>query len=297
MSAADPSPGRAGAGGAAGRRAYGTVVVVGGGCYGSYYLRQLTRARDAGALEYERILVVDRDPACRVARAAAMPSGAPGAPGPGGEPAGPPRVQDAPELAVAPHHFSAVRIEIAEWGDFFGRYLAAACARPDLHLTDAIVPSPLMPHLMFDWLLGRARTRWPGRGVASGKLDREPSVPWQRAAPDGTHYVSFAEWMCPINCVEPALCPEIRGPRTWTMPAAVRAYADAERARGRPVVGPLLFHCVHRAFGVGMFDTADAVAADAVLARADLGESFRVLVGTVSHCHGAIGVIDVGGAA
>ncbi|HMA04027.1 MAG TPA: hypothetical protein VKP02_16795, partial [Gemmatimonadaceae bacterium] len=47
---------------------YGTVVVVGGGCYGSYYVRQLGRASHAGALSAERVLVVDRDPACRVAR-------------------------------------------------------------------------------------------------------------------------------------------------------------------------------------------------------------------------------------
>ena len=47
---------------------YGTVVVVGGGCYGSYYVRQLRRAAQNGALGYERLLVVDRDPSCRVAR-------------------------------------------------------------------------------------------------------------------------------------------------------------------------------------------------------------------------------------
>jgi hypothetical protein len=46
---------------------YGTIVVVGGGCYGSYYVRQLGRASSADALSAERVLVVDRDPACRVA--------------------------------------------------------------------------------------------------------------------------------------------------------------------------------------------------------------------------------------
>ncbi|MFL5576471.1 MAG: hypothetical protein ACJ79S_10935 [Gemmatimonadaceae bacterium] len=281
-----------------GRTGYGTIVIVGGGCYGSYYLRQLTRAKDAGAISYDRLLVVDRDPGCRVARAAAGPavSGAAAAPSAAAVAAagGPPRDQDAPELAVARHHFDALRIEVAGWRDFFARYLDDACAEPGRRRNDAIVPSPLMPHLMFDWLLARARARWPGRHVHSAPLEREPSMPWQRAAPDGTHYVSFAEWMCPINCVEPALCPEIRGPRTWSMPPALRAYADAERARGRPVAGPVIFPCVHRAYGVGMFDVADAVAADAALAGADGPGAFRVLVGTVSHCHGALGVIEVG---
>ena len=46
---------------------YGTLIVVGGGCYGSYYVRQLGRARAAGALAWERLIVVDRDSGCRIA--------------------------------------------------------------------------------------------------------------------------------------------------------------------------------------------------------------------------------------
>ena len=49
-------------------QAFGTIVVVGGGCYGSYYVRQLGRAVAAGALVCRRVLVVDRDANCRVAR-------------------------------------------------------------------------------------------------------------------------------------------------------------------------------------------------------------------------------------
>ena len=51
---------------------YGTIIIVGGGCYGSYYLRQLRRAAVAGAIAWKRLVVVDRDPACRVARDESM---------------------------------------------------------------------------------------------------------------------------------------------------------------------------------------------------------------------------------
>jgi hypothetical protein len=47
-------------------QSYHTVVVCGGGCYGGYYLRQLARARQAGALVVDRIIVVDRDAQCQV---------------------------------------------------------------------------------------------------------------------------------------------------------------------------------------------------------------------------------------
>ena len=46
---------------------FGDIVVVGGGCYGSYYVRQLRRARAAGAVAWDRLLVVDHDPGCAIA--------------------------------------------------------------------------------------------------------------------------------------------------------------------------------------------------------------------------------------
>jgi hypothetical protein len=246
---------------------FGTIVVVGGGCYGSYYVRQLHRASLAGALAWRRLLVVDREPACQVS---ALPADA---------------------------RPSALELVTEDWHQFFSRYLSDAADRPDASLDDAIVPSPLMPHLMADWLVARARRRWPGRTVLCTPLGTAPAVPWQRAGDDGTHYVSFAEWMCPINCIEPPRCPHTRGERTWTMPAAIVAYAASEREAGRAIEGPYVFHCAHRAFGVGMLDVGDVVAADRAIAeRCGAGET-SVLVGTVSHCHGALRRIVIGDSA
>jgi hypothetical protein len=248
---------------------YGTIVVVGGGCYGSYYVRQLRRAAAGEALTYERLLVVDRNPACRVASALRREAGDRSA-------------QEPPAPIVV----------VQEWLPFFARYLSDAESSKDAS-RDAIVPSPLMPHLMYQWLAQRARDRWPGRRVETRPLERAPNIPWQQAAPNGTHYVSFAEWTCPINCIEPALCPEIRGPRTWSMPPAVRAYVAAERARGRNLAGPVIFHCTHRAYGVGMFDTLDVIEADRLIAEAGSDGAVEVLVGTVSHCHGALNLLAI----
>ena len=248
------------------RTRYGTIVVVGGGCYGAYYVRQLGRARVAGRLTYARLVVVDRDPGCRVAAEARTP-----------------------ELRDA-----GAEVEVAEWTPYFARYLGAAAAAPHEAADDAIVPSPLMPHLLYEWVAARARARWPARAVATVPLGAPPPTPGQRAAPDGTHYVSFAEWTCPVNCVEPARCPATRGPRSWTMPAALGEYADAERAAGRAVVGPLVFHCTHRAYGVGMIDTRAVVDADALARDAAAAGPARVLVATVSHCHGAVNLLAVG---
>ncbi len=243
-------------------RSYGRITIVGGGCYGSYYLRQLGRARAAGALTWTRLTVVDRDPDCRVS----------------------------PELGEAGGDAELVT---SDWTTYFREYLDAGCDAPASIVHDAIVPSPLMPHLMYEWLRDRARARWPEREVATRPLSAPPPTPWERAAPDGTHYVSFATWICPVNCIEPATCPHTRGPRTWTMPAAAREYVDAERARGRSIAGPALFPVTHRAYGVGMLDTRDVVAADALVRECAAGGPADVLVGTVSHCHGALSVLSI----
>ena len=236
---------------------FGRIIVVGGGCYGGYYVRQLGRAERAGAVVWRELVVVDRDPGCAVARLPAADR--------------PPRL----------------RIVASDWREYFASYLAAASLDAESR-DDAIVPSPLMPHLMADWLVERARARWPVRDIRIEPLGGTLPVPWQRVGDDGTHYASFAEWMCPINCIEPARCPETRGPREWSLPVALRSYAESEASAGRSMGSPLVFHCTHRAFGVGMIDVRDVVQADAqITARVSAGGA-SFLIGTVSHCHGAL---------
>ena len=243
---------------------FGTITVIGGGCYGRYYVRQLHRAFTAGAIRWSALVVVDRDAECLVAH-----------------------LQEAdrpPQLEV----------RVAEWATYLGGYLDGAAANADAHDIDAIVPSPLMPHLLAEWIVGRMRGRWPQREVRVLPLEREPAIPWQRGGDDGTHYLSFAEWMCPINCIEPARCPHTRGPRDWSMPVALRRYVGEERERGRRHADPCVFHCTHRTHGVGMIDVADVLAADASVAGHG-AEGLSVLVGTVSHCHGAVQRVVVSG--
>jgi hypothetical protein len=243
---------------------YASIIVVGGGCYGTYYVRQLQRAAKAGALAADEIVVVDRDAGCAVAQDRAAH-----------EAEGPLRV----------------RFVIAEWRDFFREYLdRAATAAPS---SDAIVPSPLMPHLMGEWLVSRARRRFADREVDTPSLERVPQVPWERAGADRTHYVSFATWMCPVNCVEPRTCPHTRETRTWSLPVRIAEHADRETSEGRPLVAATLF-CRHRAYGVGMFDTAEVVDADARIAASGDAGAADVLIGTVSHCHGAITRLVIG---
>jgi len=236
---------------------------VGGGCYGTFYASQLAKAKARGKVDFRTVIVVDRNPDCRARR----------------------------ELGDAPDRRFVQQV----WRLFFDEFLSGARRTAHGALEDYIVPSPHMPHLMFEWLLARARRRWPGRSVKVEPVPGEIGTPYDRSAPDATRYVSFADWICPTHCIEPALCPAIGAPRTWEMGDAVRALADQLRQEGQPVAGPALFVCKHHVFGVGTFAVEAVLAGDRLVAEAGAsGAAAGVLVGTISSCHGAVNLLSLG---
>jgi hypothetical protein len=231
----------------------GDVVIIGGGCYGSFYTGQLLAGREKGLLSFERLLVIDRDARCQVARER------PGTPG--------------------------VEVVVADWGEFLDGYLGA---RPPGQ-GDVIVPSPFMPHLLREWLLRQAGGQWRGREVGSGPLAGEVGTPYERRGGDQATYLSWADWICPTHCTEPALCPVIRAPRTWSMTEDLQRFAAQTGASG-----PLLFEVRHLAHGVGGFHTSDVIAARDRLVEVGSRGPAELVIATTSHCHAAAGLIRLG---
>jgi glycine/D-amino acid oxidase-like deaminating enzyme len=238
------------------------VVVIGGGCYGTFYATQLARAKAKGKANYRRVLLVDRDPRCR--------AGA-----------------ELPEAADR-------QLITSEWDAFFDRFLGAARPAAVSDEQDYIVPSPHMPHLMFEWVLRRSRARFVDRQFEVVPVPESLDTPYDRTAADRTRYVSFADWVCPTHCIEPAICPAIGRARTWEMPDAVRALAERLRAGGKPVFGPALFVCRHHVYGVGTFAVDAVLEGERILAEAAQAEGATALIGTVSSCHGALNLVRVG---
>ncbi len=123
------------------------LAVIGGGRHGTYHARQLLKAVRRGGLPGHGVLVVDRDPGCRAGR----------------------------ELAGAVE----VSLVIADWLDFLRRWLPAA--RPEDH----VVPAPLAPHLLWQWLAGEL-------DAAPAEPPRGWRLPYERAGPAGELYLSAA---------------------------------------------------------------------------------------------------------
>jgi hypothetical protein len=78
------------------------------------------------------------------------------------------------------------------------------------------------------------------------------------------------------------------------MPVAIAEYVGTERARGHNLAGPFVFHCTHRAYGVGMIDVSAVLDADVAIGALASDGPAEAIVGTMSHCHGALGRLAIG---
>lgn len=152
-------------------------LVIGGGEAGAFYLRQLRRAVAAGRLETGRIVVIDRDPACRVAAHAARDP--------------------------------LVSLQTADWSDWLAVHLGTADRE------DHLVPYHWAPHLLLGWLEGELRRA--GARVSRGGTMAPRGLPFEATTASGDRALSYASWACPPACIEPAVCPHTRQARDWSL--------------------------------------------------------------------------------
>jgi hypothetical protein len=235
-------------------------IVIGGGCYGSHHLKQLEKGRAKGRIGADdRIIVVDRNPACRVVR----------------------------ELAAQPN--PRVTVVQSDW-------LAYYCAHLDtLAAEDELVPAPIAPHLAAEWLLWSLRRHLGETAVRQVPfVDSFGGLPYEYLSPGGDRFISAAGWVCPPNCRAPKKCPAILAPRTWDLNDTIRAFAAAQADR---YTEPIIFNTVYRATGVETIPVgAFRAVRDRMLALARDGATAgkHLIVATASPCHGATTLLAFG---
>lgn len=224
--------------------------VVGGGCFGTQYVRWLLRARSLGMVEFEKVYAVDRDPQCRLTREVTLM----------------PRVE---------------RVE-SDWEEYLSALLLKGS---DASLAeDHWVPSPLSPHLIFGAFCRAARTLHPEMQCSAVGFSEELPPPVRVPLKNGDQAVSFAEWVCPVNCIEPPRCPAIQAPRTWDMKSCLGD--SIERKEGRAVH---VLQCRHFVHGVGTIPLGQIFGEfEKFILNLQTGKCRELLVATTSGCHGLI---------
>lgn len=237
-----------------------TFILIGGGCYGSHHLARLERGRSKGTIgPDDRLLVVDRNPACQVRR----------------------------ELQTAPN--PRVTVVQTDWLEFMK---AEFDHRP---ATDEVVPAPIAPHLAAEWLLWSLESRLPPGLVRQVPFeDAFGGLPYEYLSPAGERFFSAAGWVCPPNCRAPRKCPAILAPRTWDLEDTVREFS---RQHANRYADPAVFRTVYRTTGietipVGYYrETRDRLLAQA---QAGMVAGKQVIVSTLSPCHGAANLLCFG---
>lgn len=229
-------------------------VILGGGCYGSFYAQQLLLARNAGAVQFDEVIVVDHNAQCQARH-------------------------DVPAD-------TSLAFDTRDWDTFFDSYLAEL----DPASKDEIVPPPFTPHLALRWLLRILPEQHPEVHWELEPFKVMPGMPFQHQSAGGPLVVSHADWICPVHCIEPSRCPHTKGPRSWDVTGTVENYRAALELSGQRVLQVHLFQCLHKTYGVGTYPSAAIVRARVAIEGALSGVDpvQRFLIGTVSHCHGAL---------
>jgi hypothetical protein len=173
-----------------------------------------------------------------------------------------------------------VELERSEWSSWLNDHLATL--DPAAHL----VPYHWAPHLLRDWLTSQLTAAGADVTPAAGIEARR--LPFESTTTSGDRALSYASWICPPTCIEPALCPHTRGARDWSL------CADLERPAARESFDDqIVFRCLHLVYGVGTVPVRDILAARDRL-RAGLGRGpRRYFIATSSHCHALAGAVEV----
>ena len=143
-------------------------IVIGGGCYGTYYCRQLLRG--ATRLGLEKITVVDQVVDCQVRR----------------------DIQD-PRI----EHITQ------DWHQFFLPYFhdQVRQGREGILLTDHYVPPCIGPHFIFELFEAELKQEYPGITLNHLPVETAIGTPLDMRLADGNRALSFAEWRGPPKCI------------------------------------------------------------------------------------------------
>jgi len=235
-----------------------SVIIIGGGCFGTFYARQLLRAREEGKCGFSRLLVIDKNKNCRAFR----------------------EIRD-----------SGVTFVSMDWEDYLHQYASESFHEGSLAVQeDVYIPSHWAPHLLRDMFLHRIQDDPGIPAVRVRKIEMENKIgtPYEVVLKNGDHAVSFATWECPPHCIEPIKCPHTKKERDWEMGDFLKDFF-----RGREE-NWFSFFCRHLANGVAGIPMKDIYAE--YLRLKDVvkeNKNCRLAIMTHSSCHGLVSLAEI----
>lgn len=221
--------------------------ITGGGCFGKQYSEALLLGQKKGALAFEKIYCIDHNPNCLVS-----------------------------------HQLNHSQVEViqADWYDFFSDYLVT---HEDVN-HDHWVPSHVAPHIMFYSFqkVLEKKSLLEGREIKELPFAHPVRSPVDILFPNGSKAVSFAEWECPIACVEPHICPATQSLRDWELKESLAHFEDM-----------YIIRCQHLSHAVSSTPFSEIIEVlQRLIQNVKRGKS-KFSVATVSSCHGLISSCEI----
>lgn len=231
------------------------LLVIGGGCSGSFHSERLLTAIERGIIEKSRLIIVDRN---AENRATAKFAG-----------------RDAVTF-VRSDWFTFLR-------EYFDGYRNGSGAR--------LIPAHMAPHLLFEVAASQVAAR-TGMKVEMEPVPASFNLPFDKEGERGIRYISAAAWLCPFSCIEPDTCPATRGPRDWDLSVIV---PEAMKSKADMSVVFKTTHFAWGVGAIECDSISAAYEGIVELAGRQEGKgSLHIAVATTSNCHGVVGMLRVG---
>jgi hypothetical protein len=234
------------------------VIIIGGGCFGTFYTRQLLTARSEGKIAFESLNIIDKNKDCQMTR----------------------EIQD-PEAQVS----------AMDWKAYLRGYAAQYFDQPDLKFReDIFIPSHWAPHLLWDMLIVHIQqeTTLPDIEVKKIKVTDKIQTPYEMILENGDDAVSFATWACPPHCIEPKKCPHTKEDRDWEMGDSLKQFFQD---RGEDYYSFFCRHLANGVAGIPMSDIHDEYLR--LKAAVKKNKLLRVAIATHSSCHGLLSLVEI----
>lgn len=144
-----------------------------------------------------------------------------------------------------------------------------------------LIPDHTAPHVLFRLFLNLIEEKTK---IIPFKEDLK--LPFQHNAEVSA--LSYADWTCPMECDEPAICPAINDKRSWHFDRFFREFQNNYQKN----FSSHLFFCQQLAYGVAYLPL-NLIKDEWEKLRQSLKTQKRFCVATYSKCHGILGIAEL----
>lgn len=176
------------------------------------------------------------------------------------------------------------------YSDFIFKYFQKNKARD---LKDTLVPDHTAKHVLFQVFLDVTKKYFPNLKTEPVVFKSDFTTPFLHKSDDESVWaVSYATWVCPPDCEEPAICPHIKDKRSWNFNesftklfASLSADTHAYRFSCLPLVEEISQIPMIKIQN-GISNYLEKVAGNN---QSKMTHPLKIIVATHSHCHGILG--------